>query len=234
VSDYRVGVAFRYAARKLQKNFVPLVLITVALLVTAALIRLVGNYVSEALVPERTYNLTTGRYEGGGGGVLGLATMIGLLFSAFAVAVSLVLGAGLVNGALLMTRGHRIDVRAALRGISWGQVVVASAVIAAVSFAGLVLFVLPGIAVLFLTSFTHFFVIDRKQDAMTAIRSSVGMVGRHWVELAVFWMTALAAYIVGVCLCGLGLLAAVPIVILAQAYTFRTLNNDPVRDKQTV
>jgi len=30
------------------------------------------------------------------------------------------------------------------------------------------------------------------------------------------------------------MLAAIPLVVLAQAYTFRTINNDPVRDKQAV
>jgi uncharacterized membrane protein len=54
------------------------------------------------------------------------------------------------------------------------------------------------------------------------------MVTRHFGPLVLFFLASIAAYVVGACLCGLGLLVAIPVVVIAQAYTFRTLNGDPV------
>jgi uncharacterized membrane protein len=129
---------------------------------------------------------------------------------------------------LALTRGHRLAVGEALRDLEVKQVTVAALIIAGLTFAGSILCVLPGIAILFLTSFTLFFVVDRGEDAVTAIRSSVRLVGSDSGALIVFFLATTALYVVGACLCGLGLLVAVPLVAVAQAYTFRTLTGDPV------
>jgi uncharacterized membrane protein len=172
--------------------------------------------------------MTTQRLEGGGGGVFGIRSILTLFFLALVLALGLVLQAGLVRMALALTRGHKLAVGEALRDLDVKQVSVAALVIAGLTFAGSILCVLPGIAILFLTSFALFFVVDRGEDAVTAIRSSVRLVGSDSGALVVFFLAATALYVVGACLCGLGLLFAVPVVVTAQAYTFRALTGDPV------
>ena len=54
------------------------------------------------------------------------------------------------------------------------------------------------------------------------------MVKNNVGVLLLFFLASIAAYIVGFCACFVGLLVAIPVVVLAQAYTFRVLNNDPV------
>jgi uncharacterized membrane protein len=129
---------------------------------------------------------------------------------------------------LALTRGQKLTVGGALRDLDVKQVSLAALVIAGLTFAGSMLCVLPGIAILFLTSFTLFFVVDRGEDAVTAIRSSLRLVGGEPGALVVFFLAATALYVVGACLCGLGLLVAVPLVAVAQAFTFRALTGDPV------
>lgn len=226
--SYSVGNAFSYAFKKFQDNIVPLILITLILLVGVAIIQFIGNIITAAATPDVKFNFDTGEYEGGGGGFFGISMILSLLFSALSIAINLIVQAGIIKASLALTRGQKIDIGSAFNGINWAQVVVASLIIAVMTFVGLILCILPGIVVIFFTSYTLYFVIDRNQDAMTAIKSSFAMVKDNAGKLIVFFLASLAAYIVGACLCGVGLLAAIPIVIIAQAYTFRTLNNDSV------
>ena len=199
----------------------------VQLLAVAAL-TYVGNLVTAAVIPAQTYNMTTQRLEGGGGGLFGIRSILTLLFLALALAVGLVLQAGLVRMALGLTRARRITVGEALRGLDLPRVAITAAVVAGLAFVGSLLCVLPAVAVLFLTSFALFYVVDRDEDAVTALRSSLRLVGRDPGALVVFFLAATALYVVGACLCGVGLLLAVPIVACAQAYTYRWLTGDPI------
>jgi hypothetical protein len=226
--SYSVGNAFSYAFKKFQENLLPLILITLVLLVGAAIVQLIGNVVSAAVVPDLTYNFETGEYEGGGGGFFGIAMILSFLFGVLSFVINLVIQSGIIKASLALTRGQKVEIGTAFNGINWGQVIIAALIIGVATFVGLILCVLPGIVVIFFTSYTLYFVIDRNQDAMTAIKSSIAMVKDNVGTLILFFLASLAAYIVGACLCGVGLLAAIPVVVIAQAYTFRMLNNDPV------
>jgi uncharacterized membrane protein len=180
------------------------------------------------VVPDLTFNFETGEYEGGGGGFFGIAMILSFLFGALAFVANLVIQSGIIKASLALTRGQKIDFGSAFNGINWGQVIIASLIIGVLTFVGLVLCILPGIVVIFFTSYTLYFVIDRGQDAVTAIKSSVALVKDNIGVLLLFFLASFAAYVVGACLCGVGLLAAIPVVVIAQAYTFRTLTSDPV------
>jgi hypothetical protein len=227
-ATYSVGNAFSYAFKKFQDNLVLLIVITLVILVAAAIIQVLGSFIQAAVVPDRTYNLETGKFEGGGGGFFGIAMILSFLFGALSFVINLVIQSGIIKAALALTRGQKVELGTAFNGINWAQVIIASLIIGVMTFIGLVLCILPGLAVIFFTSYTLYFVIDRNQDAVTAIKSSFAMVKDNAGRLIVFFLASLAAYIVGACLCGVGLLAAIPIVIIAQAYTFRTLTNDSV------
>jgi len=223
---YRVGDAFRYAFDKFKDNLTPLLLITLGILVAVGVLQLIGSAVTNGMASgvrvDESGNIV------GGGGWFGAATIVSLLFSALSLVVQLVIQAGIVKASLGITRGEAITAGNAFGGIDWVQVVVTALVIGVLTFIGLILCVLPGIVVVFFTSFALYFVIDRNMQALDAIKASFTMVTRNFGPLILFFLAALAAYIVGACLCGVGLLAAIPIVVIAQAYTFRTLNDDPV------
>ena len=227
-TGYRLENAFRYGGRAFSSHATPLVLLTMIQLLACAGLAYVGNLVTAALIPAQTYNMTTQRLEGGGGGLFGIRSILTLLFLALVLALGLVLQAGLVRMALSLTRGRKLTVGEALRDLDLRQVGITAAVIAGLTFAGSILCVLPGIAILFLTSFALFYVVDRGEDAVPALRSSVRLVGSDSGALVVFFLAATALYVVGACLCGVGLLIAVPVVTCAQAYTYRWLTGDPI------
>lgn len=229
-SGYSVGNAFSYAFDKFKANLGPLILITVLLLVAAFVVQFVGNIVSSSLgsASQLTVDPTTGELNGLSGGLFGAAMIVSLLFSAISFAVQLVVQAGLIKAALGVTRGESVDLGRSFNGINWAQVLIAALLTGLGTFIGLVLCILPGIVFIFLTSFTLYFVIDRNMDAVPAIKASINLVKDNVGALVLFFLASIAAYIIGICLCGVGLLAAIPIVVLAQAYTFRVLTGDTV------
>ena len=216
---YSVGKAFSYAFTKFGKHWAPLVLVTLVLLVGSAIVQGIQRVVVPA--PDSGDGL-------GAAGFFGLAMILSLLFSALSWAVQLIVQSVIVKGSLDVTRGRPLDLGSATSGINWGQVIIASLIIGAMTFVGLLLCVLPGIAVLFFTFFTLFFVIDRGQDAVTALKSSFTMVKSNAGVLLLFFIAQFALLLAGLCLFFVGLLVAIPVVVLAQAYTFRMLNGEQV------
>lgn len=224
--SYSVGNAFTYAFEKFKANWGPLVLITLLLLVASIVVNLLSQLIFGG-VGGATVDPETGQIEGGG--LFGVAMILSLLSSALVFAVQLVIQSGIIKGALSLSRNEPLSIGSAFNGINWGQVVLASVITGAMIFVGLILFIIPGIVIAFLTSYTLYFVIDRNMSAIDAIKASFTMVKDNVGQLLLFFLATLAAVIVGACLLGIGLLAAIPIVVLAQVYTFRTLNGDPVQ-----
>jgi len=219
--------AFNYAFSKFKEHWGPLVLLTLLIVVAVVAIQLVGQAIVSAATPDPTFNLETGKIEGSGG-FFGVATILGLAFNALSIVLNLVIQSGIIKASLGLTRGQRPDFGTAFNGINWGQVILTALIIGAMTFVGLILCILPGILVIFFTSYALYFVIDRNLGAWDGIKASFNMVKDNLGQLVLFFLASLLAYIVGACLCGVGLLAAIPIIIIAQAYTFRTLNGDPV------
>jgi uncharacterized membrane protein len=222
-----VGTAFSYAFEKFKANWGPLVVITLVVIAASFVVQLLSNLIFGALTPDATIDPVTGQIEGSG--FFGIAMILSLLGSALTYVVSLVVQAGIIKGALALTRNEPLSIGTAFNGINWGQVIAASLITGALIFIGLVLCIIPGIVAIFFTWFTLYFVIDRNMPAIEAIKASVSMVRANIGNLILLFLASIAAYIVGACLCGVGLLVAIPVVILAQVYTFRTLNGDPVQ-----
>jgi uncharacterized membrane protein len=89
--------------------------------------------------------------------------------------------------------------------------------------------VIPGLVVAFLTSFTLYFLMDRQElGAIDAIKASYSFTTKNVGNVIVWFLLCLATYVVGFVLCGVGLIAAVPVILIGTAYTYKTLNGQPV------
>ena len=73
-----------------------------------------------------------------------------------------------------------------------------------------------------------FYVVDQDMAPVDAIKASVNFVTSHLGETIVFYLLGIVVLFVGALLCGIGLLVAVPIVLIAAAFTFRVLNGQQV------
>ena len=76
--------------------------------------------------------------------------------------------------------------------------------------------------------FTILFVVDKQMRAVDAIKASVKLVTDNLGSTIVFYLLAAVVIVVGACLCLVGLLVAAPVVLIALAYTYRRLQNEPV------
>ena len=151
------------------------------------------------------------------------------VFSLASWVVSMIIGAGIVRFALDITEGRQLNAATLLTPVKLGDVIVASVLIGLATFVGFILLVIPGLLVMFFTSFTLFFLMDKPElGAIDAIKASFEFTKNNAGNVIVWFLLSLATWIVGLCLCGVGLIVAVPVVLIGTAYTYKTLNNEPV------
>jgi uncharacterized membrane protein len=82
------------------------------------------------------------------------------------------------------------------------------------------------LVVAFFLALSLFFVIDKGQDALTAMRSSVQTVSQNLGVSLLTLLAVIAILIVGALLFGIGLIVAVPVAYLTGAFVYRRLINE--------
>jgi uncharacterized membrane protein len=136
--------------------------------------------------------------------------------------------AGLYKGALAVVDGKPLSMGQMFEGWDKGQVAVAAIVIGIATAIGSFLCYVPALIVGFFTFFTMLFIVDRQMQAVDAIKASIKLVTDHLGVTLLFALLALVAYIVGFVVCCVGLLVAIPVILIGSAYTYRRLQHEPV------
>lgn len=155
-------------------------------------------------------------------------SFVAFLFNIISQLVGTLFTAAAIRGALDAVEGREVNVGDMFQRWDKLQVVIAALVISVLSSIGLVLCVLPGLAVLFLTWFTSFFIVDRGLDAITALKSSVRFTMDHLGPLLLLLLLSFLCLVAGTLACVVGLLVAYPTVMIASAYSFKRLQDQPV------
>jgi uncharacterized membrane protein len=226
---YSVGNAFSYGWSKFTQNVGQILLAVVVLVAVLIVIELVGFVISNAVACDPSVNLDTGEVKSCNGGIFTAQTIVSWLFSLVSWIVSMIIGAGIVRAALDITEGRQLQPSTLLKPNKLGDVIVASLVIGVLTFVGFVLCVIPGFLVMFFTSYTLYFLMDRPElGAMDAIRASFEFTKNNAGNVILWFLVSIVAWLVGAVLCGIGLIVAVPVVLIGTAYTYKTLNNEPV------
>ncbi len=161
-----------------------------------------------------------------------------LIFLVVSVVVWL-LQAAMIRGALYESDGTPPDFQAFFRFVNAGNVllvalgmfvgtvlamVVVSAIVAIVSKTlATVLGLVAAMAVGFLCMFALHFVIDQDLKPIAALRSSVQLVIANVGQLLLLALAILVVTAVAILLCGVGLLVAGPVTVMALTYSYRTL-----------
>jgi uncharacterized membrane protein len=214
---FSIGNAFNYGWRKFTQNLGPIALVVLILLVVGAVVQGIQ------------FAITAGMNNTEGGTPSSFAIWsVSALFSLLTTVLSLVIQAAVIKGALDITHGRTLQIGTMFSGIDYLQVILAAIVIGVAATIGLILCIIPGLVVIFFSAYTNYFIIDQRMSALDAIKASFGFVNRYLGTLIGFFLVCLLAYIIGAVLCLVGLLVAIPVVLLAQAYTFRTLRGEPV------
>lgn len=160
-----------------------------------------------------------------GASAFGVWSIIGNIVTAV---VGYIIQAAFVRGALSEVDGRKPAFGTFLQVGAVGAVILAGLLVGIATSIGLVLCILPGLVIAFLTWWTMQFVVDRNQDAITAIKSSYKAVTSNAGTLILLALALVGINIVGALLCGLGLLVSVPVSIIASTYAYRITTGGPV------
>ena len=137
--------------------------------------------------------------------------------------ISTLLTAALIKGALDAVDGRTVSVGGMFTGWDKLQVLLAAIVVNVLVAIGLVLLIIPGLIVLFLTWFASYVIVDTGKTVFEAISASASFASAHVGPLLLTGLLAFVANIVGACLCLVGLFVSVPVTIVMAAVAFRQL-----------
>jgi uncharacterized membrane protein len=222
--------AVAYGWNKFKANPGPLLVGTLILLVIAGTISFVSNLIATGIFvsdPTTTVN-DDGTIDFNGGSGFFASILVSMVISLIVGLIAQIIVAGLVKGALDTVDGKPVSLGAMFEGWDKGSVLIAALIVSVATAIGTLLCYLPGLVVGFLTSYTMFFVVDRNMAPMDAVKASVSFVTGNLGQTLVYYLLAFLVVIAGAILCGVGLLAAIPIAIIGAAYTFRRLHGQQV------
>ena len=210
-----IGEAFTYGWNKFQQNIGPILIAALIYFLVFAVIGGIWYVIVGAIL---------GRSNAGFFALL----LSSALFSLGGVVLQYLVQAGITRGALSLTDGRGLEVATFLSTDNLVQVVIGGLVLGVATAIGFFLCYIPGLIVAFFGQFFVFFAVDQNMAAMDAIKASIAFVQQHIGTLVGFYLASLVALFVGALLCGIGLLVAGPVVVIAQAFVFRRLHGQPV------
>jgi uncharacterized membrane protein len=227
---YSPTTAIAYGWNKFKADPAPLLIGTLILLVVSGVLSYVTNLIAAGIfVDEPTTRITSdGTFEIDGGGGFFASLMVSMVVSLIVGLVSQIIIAALIKGALDTADGRAVSVGGMFQGWDKGKVLVAAIIVSVATAIGTLLCYLPGLIIGFLTSYTIFFVVDRNMEPVEAIKASYNFVVANLGNTLVYYLLGILVVIAGAILCGVGLLAAVPIAVIGAAYTFRRLQGQQV------
>ncbi|MDI9916253.1 hypothetical protein [Rhodococcus sp. IEGM 1379] len=196
-----VGAALTYGWERFKNNALVWIGVTLAAVVISGLIQLVFGSASSP-------------------GEISALALIGSLVSAI---VGFLIQAAFIRGALHEVDGNKPVFGSFVQLTNVGAIVLASVIISIASGIGLVLCVIPGLVVIFLTYYTLTFVVDQNQDAISGIKSSFALTSKNVGPLLLLALALIGINIVGAILLLVGLLVTLPISLIASTYAYRVL-----------
>jgi uncharacterized membrane protein len=212
---FAVGEAVSYGWRKVTGNFGPWLLIALILLAVTIL----SSWLSGTFNDYREmYDFTDTNFV-----ALGGITITSVLLSIVGTILSYLVTAFLTRGALDETTGRRPDVPAFFRISNVLHVVLAAFLVSILTTVGLILCILPGLAVIIFSAFVYYFALDRGEDAITAIRSSWSLVGKNFGQVFLLLLVLVGVNILGAIPLGLGLFLTIPLSYVAVGFAYRRL-----------
>jgi hypothetical protein len=208
-----VGDAVRYGWNRFKSNpWTWIGAVVLAVIIQGALNSLFGN--------RSTFRLDTfGQSFWTLGWIIGslVTTVIGYLIDA-----------ALVRGALHEVDGQRSSLGSFFRFTNVGNVILASILVGVLTTIGLVLFVIPGLIVAFLSWWTLQYVIDRGDSATEGLRSSFRAISSQAGPVLLLALALIGINILGAIPFGLGLLITIPVSVIASTYAYRVVSGGNV------
>jgi uncharacterized membrane protein len=216
-----VGEAFNWGWTKFTQNVGPLLLGVLAYLVVIGVIAgIFFAILAAAAAASDPY--------GSSSGLAALSGFTGLLFTGVLALLSVFMQAGVIRATLEIANGRPVEFATFFKFTDFGKVILAALLVGVGTAVGYLLLWLPGLVFAFFAQFTLYFVIDKGLDAVDALKASFTLVNRNLGTVVVLFLGVYVANAIGSALCGVGLLVSFPVGLLATAYLFRRIQNEPV------
>jgi uncharacterized membrane protein len=236
-TSYSVSNAFNYGWTKFQQNLVPwilgvlilgggLVIIQVIYQVIVNSV-IIGTSSTQFDIDPVTGELTTSSTGLAGAGLIG--ALIGALLLAIPLAIlGMIVAAQFVRAGLGTVDHGKIELGKFFETRLLGPVIIAAIIAGLLTMVGVLACYVGAIIVAFFVQFFAYFVLGDEQSPWESIKSSFSFVNQHIANIIVLYLASILAILVGALLCGVGLLVAYPVVLIAHAYTFRFLRGEPI------
>ena len=227
------AAAIKYGWEKFKENWSDIV---VALLIGFAVIvvlGIVGYLIQSSMtsVDECKVNINNGVFRTSGcGDSPGFFTSLlaAGLFQFLIFLGSSVLQLFVIRATLMIVRGQKLEASAVMSTENLGAYMIGAIIVGILTFVGFILCILPGIAVAFLTVFWGYFVVDKNMSPIDAITASYNLVKDNAGAVFVFLLLSWVTIVIGAIVCGVGLIVAWPVVIIATGYMYKRLQGEPV------
>jgi uncharacterized membrane protein len=199
-----------------------------AYIVVIFIVTFVWSLITSAIFMPSTEQQLERMMTGGGVG-FGFGYLLYFGFTAIVGFLGFVIiQAAVVRAALALTRGETIELQTLFKFDNLPQLLIGALIVAVLTGIGSILCYIPGLIVTFFVQFYVHFLIDQNMTGVDAIKASFSFVNSNLGTLIGFFLASMVAYILGALLCGIGLLVALPVVFIAQAYTYQRLRGVPV------
>jgi uncharacterized membrane protein len=232
--QWSVGNAFSYGWSKFTQHLGGILVALLILFVVGAVISgiwwaITGAIQNAIYDPAIVIDPVTGQISGG---VTGPGFFVTLLLGALgALVYYTVFGfiqASITRGALALTEGRPFNSSTILSADRLGPIFVTALLVGVFTAIGYLFCGIGALIVSFFLAYTFLFLIDQDLAPFEAIKASFGFVKDNLGQLLLFYLASVAAYFVGALLCGIGLIVAVPVVIIATTYTYKKLTGQAV------
>lgn len=234
IQPYSAGDAFSYGWSKFQANMGQMILAALAIFAGALVIfgiyfvLVFTVFASDGLdCVDRDINGFCTEYDAGGLGFFGSLLLTALFTGVFFVFAQVV-GAGLIREALGVTEGRPFTTAGVFKFQNIGPVMVTALLVGAGILVGTILCYIPGLIFGFFSSYSLYFLIDKGLAPVDAIKASFNFVNKNLGSTIIWYLISLVIFFVGNLACGVGLLVAIPVVLVGTAYTYKKLNGAPV------
>jgi len=154
-----------------------------------------------------------------------------IILSAATFLIGYLIQAAFIRAALDVTEGRQLSFGDFFTFRDPGPILLTALLLSGIS---LVLNIVPvfggllSVVAGFLLLFTFWFVIDKHLSPVDAIKASYQLVTANLSTTLLFYLLTAVVLFAGALLCGIGLLVAVPVALLATAFLFKRLLGDPI------
>lgn len=219
-NQFSAGAAVSYGWDKFTKNVGPLLIAMLVFLIIGGVL----YFIQSLLRPDTPGSNGFGLVSTGNVWASLLSLIVGVIIFVW----NYITEAALARAGLAVTEGRPVVLGELLTTDKLVRIILGGIVLAVLTVVGLILCVLPGLLVIFFGSFYMYFILDQDLTAWKSIEASFNFVKSHFGELLLLLILTWLITFVGLLLCGVGLLVAIPVVAIAKAYAYKRLTGQPV------